>query len=170
MMTKIPSTIKTKITKMFKKGCSIDEIKAAVIPDFPKITPDRIKTVVKTHLRKAADNLWSKAVKQLAGNKCAVCGKMGANDAHHLIGRVHTLYRWDIDNGVCLCAYHHTLGHDIAAHGSTDVTERFAVFMKEHRLEQWRNFERNKDLKAIVKVDIFALLEIVKGLENQVEG
>ncbi len=60
----------------------------------------------KGRLRDMADMLWSLAVRSDWDNKCAVCGA-GKVEAHHLIPRQHEATRYDLSNGIALCAFHH---------------------------------------------------------------
>lgn len=168
--SKLPGKVKERITKLYKSGKDVDEIKAVVIEKFPKITADRIRTVIRVLLYKLCDDLWSEAVKVAAGGKCAVSGKTTGLNSHHLIGRDNTNYRWVVKNGVCLAADHHTLGNPIAAHGSTDVTQRFAEWMEEYRPGQWAWFQYFKDNKTPYPVKIENLLQISKRLESEIEA
>ncbi len=163
-MAKIRPATKGKITKLFKKGCSVKEIKAAVIDEFPKITPTRIRTVLRKHLMGKADELWSIAIKQ--DGRCEISGKTEALESHHLIRRQNLLFRWHLSNGVCLSSWHHTLGNDIAAHGSTDVTDRFAEWMRANRAKQWDWFLSNRDMKNTEKVTCESLQRICAELEQ----
>lgn len=55
---------------------------------------------------------WSKAVRARDGFKCVVCGSSGDKNkklcAHHLIPWEVEKYRYDLNNGITLCATHHT--------------------------------------------------------------
>lgn len=53
------------------------------------------------------DALWAEAVKKKAGYVCEYCGAEKSLQAHHIISRVHWPIRYDLENGVCLCRYHH---------------------------------------------------------------
>jgi len=58
---------------------------------------------------KRCDKLWSEIVKHLWNNKCAIegCDRAGLS-AHHFFGKkAHPSTRYDINNGVYLCFYHH---------------------------------------------------------------
>jgi predicted restriction endonuclease len=55
---------------------------------------------------KELDKLWSNKVKEKFDNKCFICGK-GSPHAHHIFSRGYKSTRWDIENGVALCYYHH---------------------------------------------------------------
>ena len=64
------------------------------------------------HIKKL-DKLWSQKVKEDANFRCEICGKSGDTcqlHSHHIWGRRILSTRWDLDNGVCLCASHHTMG------------------------------------------------------------
>jgi len=63
------------------------------------------------------DHLWSEAVKIKWGFKCAYCGKTQYLQSHHIFSRGKANVRFDLDNGIALCAGHHTL-NDFSAHKS----------------------------------------------------
>lgn len=68
-----------------------------------------IKSKSKKSLKTQADKLWSKII-NLKGY-CEVCGKQGYN-AHHIIGRINHIVRWDIRNGCYLCYGCHFKAHN----------------------------------------------------------
>lgn len=169
-MAKIPPPVKGHITKLFKAGKSLPEIKEAVVGKFPKITLTRIRVVLKDHLFGLCDELWAEAVKIRDDGKCVISNKPTGLNSHHLIGRDNKHFRWTIINGVTLASDHHTLGNRVAAHGATDQTVRFAEWMVWNRREQWQWFLEHKENHTICKVDIFALLKIAEGLREYIES
>ena len=168
-MAKLPAGTKGWIVKLYKAGEGINAIQDKVKQNFPKITKTRIRAVVRKHLIDLADDLWAVAVKVKAGWKCAVSSKAENPEAHHLIRRGNYTHRWNVMNGICLNSYYHTLGDDIAAHGATDVTERFRDWMKRFCPKQWAWFEKHRNDPS-VKPDIDELLEIVKRLEGETKN
>lgn len=69
------------------------------------------KETVKNRLDKA----WSLKIR--SKGYCEVCGKTADQcqlHPHHIWGRKNLSTRWDIRNGCCLCATHHTLGNQSA--------------------------------------------------------
>lgn len=168
-MAKLSGALKGQITKMFKKGMLLPEIREAVKPKFPKITTQRIKTVLRAHFMQYCDDLWADAVKLKAGNLCIIEKNCGTLNAHHLVGRSNYKFRWDIDNGVCLGAYRHTFADDMAAHGSTAATQKFALWMMVNRVEQWQKMMANMCDREIIKVDVYFLLETAQRLEAEIE-
>lgn len=66
--------------------------------------------------KKKADDLWSEAVKVNYGHRCAYCGTSENLNSHHIYTRSRMATRWDIDNGICLCANHHTFSQEFSAH------------------------------------------------------
>jgi len=74
------------------------------------------KSVSVSALSKKADVLWSKAVKTKYDHKCAYCGKTENLNSHHIFGRNNKSVRWEIGNGICLCAGHHTFSSEFSAH------------------------------------------------------
>lgn len=69
----------------------------------------------KGRLRDMADRLWSLAVRSDWCNQCAVCGNSKC-EAHHLIPRQHERTRYDLNNGIALCASHHQFDPEISPH------------------------------------------------------
>jgi predicted restriction endonuclease len=76
----------------------------------------RKKRSKKAILSDALDNLWSKIIRVRVDNKCEVCGSIDSINAHHIIGRSNYLLRWDLRNGVSLCAKHHKFDRWQSAH------------------------------------------------------
>lgn len=60
----------------------------------------------KATIKKKLDTLWSQIIR--SKGSCEVCGKTENLNAHHLIGRRDLSLRWELMNGVCLCAGCHT--------------------------------------------------------------
>ena len=60
--------------------------------------------------------LWSQAVKLNYGNACAYCLTDENLNSHHIFGRNNKSVRWELDNGICLCAGHHTFSSSFSAH------------------------------------------------------
>lgn len=69
----------------------------------------------KGRMRDMADKLWSLAVRADWNNRCAVCGVRKV-EAHHLVPRRHEATRYDLANGIALCASHHQFDQDISPH------------------------------------------------------
>jgi len=168
-MAKLPAGTKGWIVKLYKAGSDIDGIQQTVKKNFPKITKTRIRIVIRNHLIDRADELWAVAVKVRFGWKCAISNKAENLEAHHLIRRKNWTHRWTVMNGICLNSYSHTLGDEIAAHGATDVTERFRDWMIRYHSEQWAWFEKHRN-DTSQKPDIDELLKIIHRLEGETKN
>jgi hypothetical protein len=70
----------------------------------------------KSKLLKNADTLWSRAVRDDWGNRCAVCGNDSHLHAHHLVPRHHEATRYQLRNGICLCSYCHIRNKHFSPH------------------------------------------------------
>ncbi len=70
----------------------------------------------KSKLLKDAGELWSRAVRDDWGNRCAVCGNTAHLHAHHLIPRHHEVTRYLLRNGICLCSYCHVRNKHFSPH------------------------------------------------------
>ncbi len=63
----------------------------------------------KKTIKKRLDKKWSLIIR--SKGYCEVCKtNVKQLHPHHITGRRNLDTRWDIRNGVCLCASHHTLG------------------------------------------------------------
>jgi predicted Fe-S protein YdhL (DUF1289 family) len=167
---KLPGSIKGRITKLFKSGMLLPDIMAEIEPKFPKINIPRIKTVLRSHFLERCDILWAYAVKLEAGELCIIDRTRKSLNAHHLVGRGNYKFRWVVDNGVCLGCHRHTMSHEMAAHGSTSATERFAWWMRNHRTGQWATMKNRMLDTEKVKVDVYFLLETERQLLRQIKA
>ena len=74
-----------------------------------------VNVPAKGRLRDMADKLWSISVRSDWNWKCAVCNGSPC-DAHHLIPRANEATRYDLQNGIALCASHHQFCPDVSPH------------------------------------------------------
>jgi hypothetical protein len=91
--------------------------------------PKKVKITTKT-----LDGLWRKAVKKLAGDKCEYCGSTRYLNSHHIFGRRNFAVRWEVNNGVSLCAKHHEFNNEFSAH---QTPTRFKDWITARRGEKW---------------------------------
>lgn len=56
---------------------------------------------------KYCDDLWAEWVKLRDGRKCVVCTTEFELQSHHVISRTVWALRYEIDNGLTMCYYHH---------------------------------------------------------------
>jgi hypothetical protein len=82
---------------------------------------------------KKLDKLWSLIIKTRAGFICEYCGERSYLNSHHIFSRSNKTLRWDVDNGICLCAKHHMLGN-FSAHKSPI---EFGEWIRKKRGEEW---------------------------------
>lgn len=81
------------------------------------------------------DNLWRQAIYNKARNRCEYCWKETHLNAHHIFSRSNYSVRWDLDNGVCLCALHHVLGTTSFHKAPAEMIE----WIKKKRGVKWYN-------------------------------
>lgn len=77
---------------------------------------------------------WSNAVKSVDNKSCAICGAKKYIHAHHLFPREIHKFRFDVANGVSLCAKHHKYSYEISAHKNSI---KFALWLQANRPGQW---------------------------------
>lgn len=73
---------------------------------------------------------WRKKVYTRDGFKCVLCGSRRKLNSHHLNGwSWAVLQRYNVDNGVTLCSYHHWVFHKYCF-GRRITKEEFSVFIQ----------------------------------------
>lgn len=60
------------------------------------------------------DKMWREIIHQQG--KCAVCGKTGRLEAHHIFTRSKRSTRWLVENGILLCSACHKFSPTLSAH------------------------------------------------------
>jgi len=101
---------KFEIKNSFQKYCSIVCSKSAVKKKSKKETSVRRKT--KTNL----DKDWAVKVKERDGFRCVYCNDNKSLNSHHIFSRNNLSTRFDVDNGITLCAKHHIFSNEFSAH------------------------------------------------------
>jgi len=111
------------------------------------------------------DNKWSKLVKTIAEDRCEYCGRPDRLNSHHIFSRSKRSTRWDIDNGVCLCAGHHTL-LNWSAH---KAPIEFIEWIREQRGETWYQrlrLKANQTVRPDYNLEKLYLEKKMKKYEN----
>ena len=83
--------------------------------------------------RKSKDKYWSFDVKNRDDNKCVICNSDKFLHTHHIIPREVKAFRWDIDNGICICVKHHKYSYEISSHKNSFI---FILWLQKNRKEQ----------------------------------
>jgi hypothetical protein len=116
--------------------------------------------------------LWSEVVKLYDNNKCAYCGKTTYLNSHHIFSRTNRSTKYDLNNGITLCAGHHTLSSTFSAH---KTPAEFIEWIKEKRGIKWYEELRAraktmvKSNKSLDELVYFNLLEIKSHLAEAKE-
>lgn len=113
------------------------------------------KKTGKTNFDKEALTLWSLIVRQRAGG-CELCGKdsdydrfgrmVKGADAHHILSRTRYLFRYNLNNGICLCKGCHMYNKEHSPHHDSYSSEGFMVKMatEAHLSHRYLWYEDNK--------------------------
>ena len=91
--------------------------------------------------RLSKEKEWAVTVKERAGWKCEYCGTTENLNAHHIFSRNNRSVKFDLDNGVCICASHHVFDPTFSAH---KAPVEFIEWIKEYRGEEWYENLRRK--------------------------
>ena len=109
--------------------------------------------------------LWADICKERAGWKCEVvdCTTRATQlHAHHIFSRRHASLRYCIDNAICLCGVHHSLG-SFSAHNDPTFKDRLVAtgVRTEEFFDRLRE-ERNRVQKntAAWKLECYEKLKI----------
>jgi hypothetical protein len=79
--------------------------------------------------KRKLDKLWSEKVREKG--RCEVDGCNSKTlHAHHVFGRRNYGVRWDLDNGVCLCAGHHKFYSHFSAHETPTIFTEWLIKTK----------------------------------------
>ena len=127
-------------------GTSLDN---CLIPELPyKQTKDEKKQrtaknkTPRKDISKLLDVAWSAKVKERDGFMCQKCGSKDKQlNSHHIFSRSHKSTRWDIDNGITLCAGCHTLGNGSAHKDPKDFMEWLTPILGENFINklEWKS-------------------------------
>lgn len=107
-----------------------------------------------------AHRLWSYAVRDDWDWECAVCG-LDKCEAHHLIPCQHEATRYDLRNGIALCASHHKFDADISPHQNAvgwvnwlgfKYPETFQWYLDTVRSSQYKKFKGIKNNTYYINV------------------
>ena len=115
------------------------------------------------------DVLWSEVVKIRAGYKCEYCGETKSLNSHHIFSKSNRSVRWSLDNGICLCVLHHSLGN-FSAH---KAGMEFSDWVRGYRGEKWytelrdRSREIVKHSRESKKAIAEELKAMIKEMENE---
>jgi len=128
------------------------------------VVPDKTKYKKLTNKtgRRFCDELWTTCVKIRYNHICAICGSDFMVNAHHLVSKRVTAYRWVVNNGIALCPSHHKFDLHISAH---TAPWGFEEWMREHRLIDWGDWVKRR--QNIVEDFDFVYDEVYRRLENE---
>lgn len=107
--------------------------------------------------KKKLDNLWSKIIKQRAGNRCEYCGETNHLNAHHFFSRRHNSLRYSLDNGFCLCA---------GCHINKSDQPDFIFWAVKNRGQGWYELLCHWK-EQIIKLDLDLIEDYLKGKLNR---
>ena len=116
-------------------------------------------------LNRLLDTLWSKAVKKLAKEKCEHCGSTQYLNSHHIFGRRNFPVRWNVNNGVCLCAKCHQFSSQFSAHQTPTL---LTDWIRSKRGEEW--YSQLVMMTAIPKLTLSDKEELREELEKIIYG
>lgn len=95
---------------------------------------------------------WAMAVKSRDG-KCVYCGAKKGLDAHHIISRRHAILKYDLDNGITLCRYHHGMvgnNYEFDEWLKSYLGERYEELKrKSYQTKKWTSAEKREKLEEL---------------------
>jgi hypothetical protein len=128
----------------------------------------RLNTLIKKPSDKELLGLWRELAILKADNKCEYpfCNKKDYLNVHHIYSRSHKSVRYDPDNSIVLCPFHHSLGTD-SAHKSPN----FLRILVEHYVRSQDFLDKlERRAKSPAKLDLnlekLSLQSKLKGLKK----
>ena len=123
--------------------------------------------MVKTKKRKSdlkiCDNLWSKLVKIRAKFRCEHCWSTFKLNSHHIFTRNNYSTRFDLDNGICLCSWCHTMSSKFSAHKTPmEFTEWIMAERWQERYDRLKRKTKQLRDKDYDKVEKYLIEETNK--------
>ena len=132
----------------------------------------RKKLEKKSTIRNRLMRLWVEKVRELNGDRCAVCGRSYGDvdekgkacflNAHHIDSRnTNPRLRWDALNGILLCPKHHKFSKNSAHKGSI----WFITWLQKYRWNQYVYIMAHRDEQIDIE-DRDVLYEIERRLKS----
>lgn len=118
-----------------------------------------VRKASKKTMRNKLDKLWSQIIR--ARGECQRCGKPTNLQAAHINSRRHLAIRYDLDNGLCLCAGCHMWGH----HSPTKFTFWLEDYLGRDLLEELHE----KNVPTYGKFDWDKEYEFLKDIWNKIQ-
>lgn len=91
---------------------------------------------------KRADQLWRTLI--VRSGCCAYCGKTSELEAHHLVSRINAITRHTIENGLCLCRFHHLYCPQVSPHQAPQAFARWLRVAMPDKHQWLREHERKR--------------------------
>ncbi len=111
-----------------------------------------IKLYARRKFKEEATKLWSEEIRAVGA--CEICNSTDNLNAHHLLEKsVWTHLRYDLSNGVCLCAGHHTMDRDCCPHGNLPAIEAFILWLFVNREGQSAWYTQHKHDQKYQDID-----------------
>jgi len=133
------------------------------------------KPTERKKLSNACEELWKKIIHRKFGETCAMCGRQYDESGrklqmhpHHIIFKgARPQYRYDIDNGILLCAGCHNY-HDLSPHNPHHGEVKFKRWFAE-KYPEWN--ERIEIMRAskTTKLDMTKVYAELKRLERELK-
>lgn len=112
----------------------------------------------RTRLKGRCDKLWSKVIRIIG--HCEICGSEEFLVAHHLLSRRFLAYRWELWNGICLCAGCHIFNLECSAHTSYLPFIEWIRMNKPEEYALWEQESKNPILHTTLTIDDYESIYI----------
>lgn len=135
--------------------------------DAPMTRTPRPKKTERKRTIKILDELWRQLIYLRDDKTCQFpgCGKTYVQ-AHHIFSKNgRFLTRWDVDNGICLCAGHHTFrdsAHEHPARFHEFMRKRLGAKRYDRILVRSEQSAKGQDLEA-VRLDLLQQIAELEG-------
>ena len=150
--TKLNRSQKIMIWRLTQKKLTAPEISDKV-----GAARTRVAQYMHKKFKEEADLLWAEKIREHGW--CEVCETSGVENkynlqAHHLLKKsIRPHLRYDLMNGLCICADHHEFNIQISPHSGQVAIDNFTEWLEDYRGEQYEYFKKHKIDKAYQDFD-----------------
>ena len=117
------------------------------------INKKQTKKEIKKMLKKEDNKLikqWRRYVLERDSYHCVICGRKDKINIHHIIPREIKEFKYDVDNGICLCPNHHRFSKEISPHKNSLIFYCFFIKHKEDQykklINKWKEYQQKKGI------------------------
>ena len=122
-------------------------------------------------LRKDCLSLWSEIVKERDNFTCIICNRKNIRlNSHHLISKKIIKYKFDINNGITLCANCHVFSPICSPHLAPWKFEEELKYKSPSQYEWWIKNRKNLKYPLGFKIDYVDMIRELTDYKSKIRN